>query len=133
MKTGELLASSIYIVNNYVYFPSFKWLRSKFEKKVPRRRNKLRVANSGTLTNSQDENPLIVVEYIINITGHLLLHSHIPWTTVFPHLFSPEAPSTDENCGLVVIEQPFTHKKNIIAKCNEKSIKHNCDIENEVK
>ena len=95
-----------------MYFPSFKWLGSKFEKKVQRRRNRLKVANSGTLTNSPNENPLIVVEYIINIIGHLLLHSHIPWTTVCLHLFSPEAPSTDENCGLVAIEEPFTHKKN---------------------
>ena len=48
-----------------MYFPSFKWLRSKFEKKV---------ANSGTLTNSQNENPLIVVEFISNIIGHLLFY-----------------------------------------------------------
>lgn len=69
-----------------MYFHSFKWLRSKFVKKVQRRRNKLKVANSGTLTNSQNENLLIVVDYIINITGHLLLHSHIPCTTVCLHL-----------------------------------------------
>lgn len=79
---------------------------------MKRRRNKLKVANSGTLTNSQNENPLIVVEYIITIIGHLLLHSHIRWTAVYLPLFSPEAPSTDENCGLVVIEEPVTHKKN---------------------
>ena len=110
-----------------MYFPSFKWLRLKFEMKVQRRRNKLEVANSGTLTNSQNENPLIVVEYIINITDNLLSR----WTTVCLHLFPQKLPQLIKT--MVYLSQKSQLLTKNIAKCNEKSIKHNCDIENEVK
>ena len=128
LKTGELWASSIHIVNNYVYFPSFKWLRSKFEKKVQRRSCQFWDSNQQPRWKPFN-------------CGWVYYQHHWSFAFTFSH--------TMDNCFSTFVfsrsslnwwklwsschRTAIYSEKNIIAKCNEKSIKHNCGIENEVK